>query len=128
MSVQNLAFHQTPEPESVPLSLVERTQKSLKDYSTVVRYGALMVGLALVLLFVVRPMQKRVLAEPEALAATLALTTAAESPDGEAEVAPAEGDLALNSLLIKKQLADFVKKEPESSATAVRAWLREEAL
>jgi hypothetical protein len=30
-------------------------------------------------------------------------------------------------MVIKKELAEFVKAEPESSTTAVRAWLREEA-
>jgi hypothetical protein len=29
--------------------------------------------------------------------------------------------------MLKKQLAEFVRAEPESSTTAVRAWLREEA-
>jgi hypothetical protein len=35
--------------------------------------------------------------------------------------------LAQRSLVLKKQLAELVKAEPESSTIAVRAWLREEA-
>jgi hypothetical protein len=35
-------------------------------------------------------------------------------------------NLVQRNLLLKKQLAEFVKAEPESSTTAVRAWLREE--
>jgi hypothetical protein len=34
--------------------------------------------------------------------------------------------LTLRNLTLKKQLAEFVRIEPESSTTAVRAWLREE--
>jgi hypothetical protein len=37
-------------------------------------------------------------------------------------------NLVQRNLLLKKQLAEFVKSEPESSTTAVRAWLREETL
>jgi len=32
------------------------------------------------------------------------------------------------SIFLKKQLAEFVRAEPESSTTAVRAWLREDSL
>jgi len=35
--------------------------------------------------------------------------------------------LARRSVVLKKQLAEFVQAEPESSTIAVRAWLREEA-
>jgi hypothetical protein len=35
-------------------------------------------------------------------------------------------NIAQRSAVLKKQLADFVMAEPESSTTAVRAWLREE--
>ncbi len=35
-------------------------------------------------------------------------------------------NLAQRSELLKKQLAELMKAEPESSTSAVRAWLREE--
>ena len=35
--------------------------------------------------------------------------------------------VAERSLILKRQLSEFVKSDPESSTTAVRAWLREGA-
>jgi hypothetical protein len=73
----------------------------------------------------IRPIQKRVLATPSPLL---------KAPHPPASAEPAEmamldspASLAQRSFALKKQLAEFVKAEPESSTTAVRAWLREEA-
>ena len=54
-------------------------------------------------------------------AATLPLQT-------EVELAAPEtpASLARRSQTLKKELAEFIKAEPESSTTVVRAWLREE--
>jgi hypothetical protein len=75
-----------------------------------------------------RPIQQRALAAlppSEAPAAALAAGAAAPpevEPDAEALAA-----MALRTQVLKKQLADFVKAEPESSTNAIRVWLREEA-
>ncbi len=124
VTVQNLSFAHSQEPEVAPLSLVEKTQKQLKDYSSLVRYGSLLAGLLLMYMLVIRPMQKKALAPVEAPAQPLVLE------GGTVEQTPAEAydDIALRSAALKKQLAEFVRKEPESSAMAVRAWLREESL
>jgi flagellar biosynthesis/type III secretory pathway M-ring protein FliF/YscJ len=78
----------------------------------------------LVYLLMIRPIQKRVLATP---------LTGMNGPHLPPPAAPenavtqeASASLAQHSAVLKKQLADFVKAEPESSTTAVRAWLREE--
>ena len=130
VSVQNLTFHQNQDLDPMPLTFAEKAKNGLKDYSSLVRYGSMLGGLLLVLLFVVRPLQRSALAsQPEPAPAPLLLQPTEPQMQPQA-LAPAvtEDDIFLRSLTLKKQLAEFVKKEPESSATAVRAWLREESL
>jgi flagellar biosynthesis/type III secretory pathway M-ring protein FliF/YscJ len=73
----------------------------------------------------IRPIQKRVLSTEAPL---LADTLARGQADIQVDMLPESAtNLAQRNLMLKKQVADFVRAEPESSATAVRAWLREGA-
>jgi len=125
ISVQNLSF-ESPDPVDVPPpSALDEARKGLNDNSTVVRYAVVLCLFVLVYMLVIRPIQKRVLATPDPL-----LAASRTHARNEAELgAPIEvpGTLTQRSLLLKKQLAEFVNAEPESSSTAIRAWLREEA-
>jgi len=126
ISVQNLSFDRGPVEDDQPVTLVDRARKGLTDYSSAVRYGAIFFLFLLVYLLAIRPLQKRALAAPE----KLVVATAALAPlRTEVELAAPEtpATLAQRSQTLKKQLAEFVKAEPESSTTVVRAWLREEA-
>jgi len=125
ISVQNLTFDHAPLVEAQPLSQIEMVRKALADYAQVIRYAALLVLFLLVYLLTIRPIQKRVLATrpvPPPTPASASMQTEPElaAPDSQTL-------LAQRSIALKKQLAEFVKNEPESSTTAVRAWLREEA-
>ncbi|MDR3736134.1 MAG: flagellar M-ring protein FliF, partial [Acidobacteriaceae bacterium] len=75
----------------------------------------------LVYVLMFRPIQKRAFAISDA--AQLAL----RGRDLELESAALPESTAQRSLMLKKQLAEFVKAEPENSTTAVRAWLQEGA-
>jgi flagellar M-ring protein FliF len=98
----------------------------LTDYSSVIRYAALLVLFMLVYLLMIRPIQKRALTAPNPL--LLAAKHAPVSTEPEEEIKrDSSAVIAQRSLVLKKQLAEFVKAEPESSTTAVRAWLREDA-
>jgi flagellar M-ring protein FliF len=125
ISVQNLSFDHGPAPvEAPPPTLLDKSQKLMKDYSSVFRYAGLVVLFLLVYMMMLRPIQKRALAalpapSPEAEMAALAAPPA----EFDAEAAAA---MSLRTQVLRKQLADFVKSEPESSTNAVRAWLREE--
>lgn len=118
VSVQNLGFAKPAEIDLTPPTFVEKTRKGLNDYASIVRYGMLLGMFLLVYALMIRPIQKRVLTVQEAPA----LPTPAEAEQAFPETAET---LALRSLTLKKQLTDFVKNEPETSATAVRAWLRD---
>ena len=124
ISVENLSFdHGTP-VEIAPPSLAEQAKKRIDDYSSVVRYGVILALFFLVYMLTIRPIQKRVLSGPNPLLA------AARQQQATAEIAPVAetaASLAARSATLKKQLAEFVKAEPDNSTTAVRAWLREEA-
>ena len=125
ISVQNLSFDRPVAAEIPPISLVDKARKGINDYSSIIRYAALLILFLLVYLLMLRPIQKRALAAPNPLLAA-SRTTAL----GETEVVAtgeAAASLALRSQVLRKQLAEFVKAEPESSTNAVRVWLREEA-
>jgi flagellar M-ring protein FliF len=124
ISVQNLSFDRAPVVDVPPLTLADKTRKGLNDYASVARYGALTALFILVYLLMIRPIQKRALATP----APLLPGSGSAMPALVAEVVPdSTAILAQRSLQLKKQISDFVEAEPESSAVAVRAWLREEA-
>ena len=126
ISVQNLTFDHVEAEDLPPVTLLEQTRKGLNDYSSEVRYAALLVLFLLVYLLTIRPIQKRVLAAPNPLLAQIRAPVHTEPEAGAMLESPAS--LVQRNLLLKKQLAEFVKAEPESSTTAVRAWLREETL
>ena len=125
ISVQNLSFDHPVAAEIPPITFVDKARKGINDYSSIIRYAGLLVLFFLVYLLMLRPIQKR------ALAATNPLLAANRTPVlGEAEamaIGENAASLALRSQVLRKQLAEFVKAEPESSTNAVRAWLREEA-
>jgi flagellar M-ring protein FliF len=124
ISVENLAFEHADAEDIVPATLAEKARKSLNDYSTEIRYGALLILFIMVYLLMIRPIQKRVLAVSSPTP-DLANTALIVEP-GFAPIPDSPAVLEQRSMLLKKQLAEFVRAEPESSATAVRAWLQEE--
>jgi flagellar M-ring protein FliF len=124
ISVQNLTFDRGEPVDTDPATLAEKARKGLSDYAAVVRYGVLLFLFLLVYLLAIRPIQKRALAPilkptlpPEPLPVGLELRPVAESQES----------LSERSAVLKKQLAESVKADPEGSLTAVRAWLREES-
>jgi flagellar M-ring protein FliF len=128
VSIQNLSFDRPVEAEAGPVNLVDRARKDLNDYSFLVRYAVLLGLFFLVYLLTIRPIQKRILSIPNSLLASHRApvqAVVAASAEEEQALEPASS-IAKRSVLLKKQLAEFVKAEPESSTIAVRAWLREE--
>jgi len=126
ISVQNLTFDRVEAEDLPPATLLEQTRKGLNDYSSEVRYAALLVLFLLVYLLTIRPIQKRILSAPNNSLAQIRAPVHSEPEAGAMLESPAT--LVQRNMLLKKQLAEFVKAEPESSTTAVRAWLREETL
>jgi flagellar M-ring protein FliF len=126
ISVQNLTFDRAEAEDLPPTTLLDQARKGLSDYSSVIRYAALLVLFLLVYLLTIRPIQKRILTAPHQLPGQIRAPLHTE-PEAVAML-ESSSTLVQRNLLLKKQLAEFVKAEPESSTTAVRAWLREETL
>jgi flagellar M-ring protein FliF len=126
ISVQNLTFDRAEAEDLPPATILDQARKGLSDYSSVIRYAALLVLFLLVYLLTIRPIQKRILTAPHQLPGQIRAPLHTE-PEAVAML-ESSSTLVQRNLLLKKQLAEFVKAEPESSTTAVRAWLREETL
>lgn len=127
ISVQNLSFDRAEAVDTEPPSFAERARQGLTEYATAVRYGVLLLLFFLIYFLMLRPIQKRALAAPPAEPEPIVPEISAEAVKNNLEAPDTEAILAQRALLLKKQLVEFVKSEPESSTTAVRAWLREEA-
>jgi flagellar M-ring protein FliF len=125
VNVQNLSFDRPAEADIEPAGLIDQARKGLNDFSSMIRYAVLLVLFIFVYLLMIRPIQKRILSIPNALVVQSRAPAHAE-PEEEAML-ESPSNLTQRSLILKKQLAEFVKAEPESSTVAVRAWLREEA-
>jgi flagellar M-ring protein FliF len=126
ISVQNLSFDHPVAAEIAPITLADKARKGINDYSSVIRYAGMLVLFLLVYLLMLRPLQKRALAAPNPLLANSRVPIVAEAEAEVGATGEAAASLALRSQVLRKQLAEFVKAEPESSTNAVRAWLREE--
>jgi flagellar M-ring protein FliF len=123
ISVQNLTFDRPKTDDLASATILDQIQKGVHDYSTEIRYSALFALFILVYLLMLRPLQKRILATPLPV---LNQTHLPPLPAPETAAQESAASIAQHSAVLKKQLAEFVKAEPESSTTAVRAWLREE--
>ena len=125
ISVQNLSFDRPVAADIPPITLADKARKGINEYSAIIRYAGMAVLFLMVYMLMLRPIQKRALAAPPpaALASRVSLDTDPAALEANEHAA----SLAARSQVLRKQLADFVKAEPESSTNAVRAWLREEA-
>lgn len=123
VSVENIGFERVPLDDGAPLKFADRTRQAAKDYASLIRYAVLFVLFGLVYLLLVRPVQKRALGSADV--AQVALPHSSTVHELSTPIVEAPEVIAERTLLLKKQLSDFVKTEPESSAVAVRAWLRE---
>jgi flagellar M-ring protein FliF len=124
MSVQNVAYDRGDPTDVEPTTFVDKSRKALNDYSTAIRYAVLLGLFLVVYMLAIRPIQKKVLAPEEVVVPELPAPEMVEAELSAA--AESAASLAERSMVLKKQLAEFVKADPESSTTAVRAWLREE--
>lgn len=123
ITVQNLSFASGPDVDPGPASFMDRTRKGLSDYAAVVRYGMLMVLFVLAYLLMIRPVQRRVLAEV-AVKPTLPLVPGVETA---AVLAPAVQNAGAGTRALKEQIVQQVATEPQKSARMLQTWLREGA-
>lgn len=121
MTVQNLSFAAAAYNDVPPPSVFDKARKGLSDYSTVVRYVMLMVLFSIAYLLMIRPLQKRVLAQE------IELPKQPLIAELEAAAATPIGGGPTNTRALREQVGQQVASEPAKSARLLQAWLREEA-
>ena len=121
ITVQNLSFAAAADSDIPPASVFDKARKGLSDYSSVVRYAMLMLLFAMAYILMIRPLQKKVLAQE------IEVPKPALPPELEAAAALPLGTGASNTRALREQLGQQVTAEPAKSARLLQAWLREEA-
>ncbi len=126
ISVQNLPFAHGDEPDEPKATVLDRVRKGTADNATMVRYGMLMVLFAMAYWLMIRPVQKRVLADMRPMTAELpAGAGTTELPELAAASKPElmVQDVA-RTMALKAEAVQQVKSDPVNSARLVKAWLR----
>jgi flagellar M-ring protein FliF len=127
ISVQNLPF----DADATDMDIAGPTwstqvQKTVSDYSSLLRPVSLLVLFVLAYMFVIRPVQKSVVT---AVAASPGVEPLLPSMHTEALPAPAPGDSrpeVARATQLKEQTVEMIRQKPAHTARAVQAWLHEE--
>jgi flagellar M-ring protein FliF len=122
VSVQNMSFDHSNTEELPVTGLPERMSKAVTQYASVLRYAALLALFSLVYFFVLKPIQTKALAEGNTRPAAL---TRGDDEDLLGLSQPPES-LTERVQVLRKQLAESVRSNPEGSASTIRAWLQED--
>jgi len=128
LTVQNLSFEQTPvEPPAKP-SKLEKVRVTLSDWSSLVRYAALILLFLLAYMLLLRPLKKQLITTFRELPAAISAKRKAPEVDlaqgqDTAQLPPEQQ----RSVTLKKQLLEKVNAEPLGASKLIQAWIHEEA-
>jgi flagellar M-ring protein FliF len=126
ISVQNLSFDADATEMAPPVTnWGTQVQKTVSDYSSLLRPASLLVLFVLAYLFVIRPVQKHVFAATAAPAGADPLL-----PSTHMDALPGssgEPNMELNRAnQLKEQTVEMIRQKPMHTARAIQAWLHEE--
>ena len=127
ISVENMSFDaNAADADLAAPNWIEKSGKTLSDYSSMLRPVSLLVLFLLTYMFVLRPVQKQVMkpALPAGAQAALGSGPAVAQLTG-SNAAPVDANARATQL--KQQAIDSTKQKPVNSARAIQSWLREEA-
>lgn len=126
ISVQAMPFDTDMTDADMPaVNLGTQVQKAVSDYSSILRPVSLLAVFVLAYLFVLRPVQKHVLAPgqlPITLEPALPAPSGGVTSGGSYEL----GSGTVRAAQLKEQTVELIRKNPVQTARAVQAWLREE--
>jgi flagellar M-ring protein FliF len=129
LTVENLSFEQSSTQAPAKPSMTERVRVTLNDWSSMVRYAALIMLFLLAYALLLRPVKKQLLTTFRELPGRIA-SQKSQSNSASAELSAAE-DLAKlppeqqRAIVLKKQLTEKVKGEPAAASQLIQAWLHE---
>jgi flagellar M-ring protein FliF len=127
ISVQNLSFgaDETDSDDLPPARWTSTVQKTVSDYSSLLRPLSILAMFLLAYFLLLRPVQKHVLSRGE-LTESLQPALAAGRTDG----LPAESmdivDSGRRAAQLKQQTSELAKQNPVHTARAMQAWMSEE--
>jgi len=125
ITVQDMSFDSPVTAADIPApNLMEKTQKAMNDYASILRPLSLLGLFLFAYLFVLRPVQKKALA-PGQMIAQPVLASAPKLERLGIGSGEANGD-TLRATQLKEQTIELIKQKPVNTARAVQAWLREE--
>lgn len=129
LTVQNLSFDQSPVETPAKPPMMERVRVTLADWSSLVRYAALILLFLLAYGLLLRPLKKQLITTFRELPAVI---SSKKQPVAGVDLAPGQ-DLATllpeqqRSISLKKQLLQKVTAEPAAASKLIQAWIHEEA-
>jgi flagellar M-ring protein FliF len=123
IKVESVAFRNSEPEKLVPPALPVRVQKIVNDWSSALRYAAVLLVFLIVYMLVLRPVKNQIVAAFKSLpipggAKLAAAGASAEILEGSAESHP--------NAVLKKQLAETVRREPENASRLIQSWMRED--
>jgi len=132
LTIENLSFEQVPVDPPVKPTTAERIRVTLNDWSSIVRYAALILLFLLVYALLLRPVKKQLLTTFRELPGRIAGQTSQVAGATAAQLIPGQEMMALSqeqqrAAALKKQLVEKVKSEPAAAGKLIQSWLNEGA-
>jgi flagellar M-ring protein FliF len=128
VKVENMTFAGAEDDAASP-TIVERVRRGASDFAEAIRYAGLVVVFLLVWALIYKPTQKQLFTWMKELPERSAPVTALPQAAGVAKLRaePAEPMLAadVNSVGLKRKLAEMVQAEPAAMTKTVQTWLQE---
>jgi flagellar M-ring protein FliF len=135
LTVEGLSFLQLPKESPAPPTLADQVLPVVQQWSTLIRYGVLLLLFTLVYLLILRPLKKQMVITLSKMPARLARVerralvgaTATEIPAPETpetlQIESAETSEAKRQEEMKRSIAKRVEKEPEEATRVIQSWL-----
>ena len=126
ISVQSISFDGNAVNTDLPAAgWATEVQKTVADYSTLLRPLSLLLLFVLAYLFVIRPVQKQALSRNE-LSAGLQPALATSNAQSLSSGSSFSGDHVQRAAQLKMQAFELARQKPVDTARAMQAWMREE--
>ncbi len=137
LAVENLSFQTLQSEPPAPPTKLEKVQRVLRNFTWLLRYGALACLFASVYMLLLRPLKKQLLATfrelPRRLSAgatpaAIAGGTSSAAADLEGILGQpiGEGDASFKKIsVLKKHLAEKINREPAGATRLIQNWLHE---
>ena len=126
ISVQSISFDGNAVNTDLPATgWTTEVQKTVTDYSALLRPLSLLLLFVLAYLFVIRPVQKQALSRNE-LSAGLQPALATSNAQSLSAGASFSGDHVQRAAQLKMQAFELARQKPVDTARAMQAWMRED--